>query len=333
MKRIILIVLGIAAVGGLIFAYVQMSKERAAEAEREKPVATESKVTRNAAGETVVTLNEESQKRLALETAPLASAQLQPEAKGYGRALDPTPLSTLAADMVAARATAEASQKDRDRLKTLSVRQNASERALQAAEAAAQRDTALADSARQRLVAAWGQAIADRADLPDFVQSLSTGENALVRIDLLAGELLKSNPEGARLFLLSDENNPVEAEFVSFMPTVDAQTQGQGFLFLVKANQSRFTPGAAVLGRIRIAGEAQSGVVIPRSAVVRFNGKRWIYLQTDGQMFTRRGISEDQPLGEGWFMAQGPKSGDRVVVRGAQMLLSEEQKYQIHMGD
>lgn len=333
MKRIILIALVIAAVGGLIFAYVQMSKERAAEAEREKPVAAESKITRNAAGETVVTLNEESQKRLGLETAPLASAQLQPEVKGYGRVLDPTPLSTLAAELITARATAEASQKDRDRLKTLSVRQNASERALQAAEAAAQRDTALADSARQRLVAAWGQAIADHADLPDFVQSLSTGQNALVRLDLLAGELLKSNPQGARLFLLSDENNPVEAEFVSFMPTVDAQTQGQGFLYLVKSNQFRFTPGAAVLGRIRIAGEAQSGAVIPRSAVVRLNGKPWVYLQTDNETFARRAISENEPLGEGWFMAQGPRSGDRVVVRGAQMLLSEEQKYQIHMGD
>ena len=103
--------------------------------------------------------------------------------------LDPTPLSSLAADLIAARATADASQKEWERLKILSVRQNASERALQAAEAAAQRDNALADSARQRLLTAWGKAIADWPDLRDFVQALSTGDHALVRIDLLAGEL------------------------------------------------------------------------------------------------------------------------------------------------
>jgi len=58
MKRIILIAAGITAVGGLIFAYRAMSKERAAEAEREKPVAPESRVSRNANGESVVAIDE-----------------------------------------------------------------------------------------------------------------------------------------------------------------------------------------------------------------------------------------------------------------------------------
>lgn len=333
MKRIILIVVGIAAVGGLIFAYREMSKERAAEAEREKPVAAESRVSRNAAGETVVTVDQDTQTRLALEIAPLAAAQLPPEVKGYGRVLDPTPLSTLVADWVAARAAAEASQKDFERLKVLSVRQNASERALQVAEAAAQRDKALTASARQHLLAAWGKAIADRADLQSFVQSLSTAENALVRIDLLAGEHLQSEPLGVRVSSLSDENHAIEAEYLGSTPTVDAQTQGQGFLFLVKSKQFRFAPGAAVFGRIRITGEAQAGVEIPRSAVVRSGARAWVYLQTGGETFTRREASEGQSLGNGWFMARGLKPGDRVVVRGAQMLLSEEQKYQIRMGD
>lgn len=333
MKRIIVAAIGIAAVGGLIFAYRQMSKERAAEAEREKPVAAASKVTRNATGETIVTVDRETQKRLALEIVPLAAAQLPPEVKGNGRGLDPTPLSTLAADWIAARATASASRKEAERLKVLSARQNASERALQGAEATAQRDSAFAESARQHLLAAWGKAIADRADLQQFVQSLAAGETALVRIDLLPGERLKSSPLGARLFALADENNPVEAEFFSSVPTVDAQTQGQAFLFLVEANQFRFAPGAAVLARIRIAGEALNGVLIPRNAVVRFNGKPWIFLQIGDETFARREISEDQPLGDGWFMPQGPMPGERVVVRGAQMLLSEEQKYQIRMGE
>jgi multidrug efflux system membrane fusion protein len=333
MKRILLIAIAIAVAGGLIFAYLQMSKERAQEAEREKPVAAESKVSRNTNGETVITIDAETQKRLALKIEGLTAGRLPPEIKGYGRVLDPTSLSSLAADLMAARATADASQKEWDRLKVLSVRQNASERALQAAEATAQRDNAQADSSRQHLLAAWGKAIADRPDLREFVQSLSTGDRALVRIDLLAGDSLKTKPESARLFLLSDEINPVEAEFVSSMPSVDAQTQGQGFLFLVNSNRLRFAPGAAVLGYLKLAGAAQSGVLIPRNAVIRFNGKPWVYLQTGEEAFVRREISEEHPFADGWFMKEEFKPSDHVIVIGAQMLLSEEQKYQIQMGD
>ena len=333
MKKILIAIIAAVAVAVLIFAYLKMSKERAAESEREKPVASESKVSHNASGETILTMDEETEKLLALKLVPLAAMQLEPEIKGYGRVLDSAPLSSLVAELVSARATAEASQKDSERLKVLSAQNNASDRALQTTEAAAQRDRALTDSARQRLLVAWGGALAERADLAALVQSLATGENALVRIDLLAGDLLKSPPLGARLFALSDENNAVEAELLGVAPAMDAQTQGQGFLFLVKSRQPGFVAGAALLGYLKIAGEAQNGVMIPRSAVVRFGGRPWIYLQTDAHTFLRREISLESPLAEGWFAAQGMKPGDRVVVGGAQMLLSEEQKYQIHMGD
>ena len=333
MKKILIAIIAAVAVATLIFAYLEMSKERAAEREREKPVVSESKVSRNASGEIVLTMNEETQKRIALKIAPLAPMQLEPEVKGYGRVLDPAPLSSLVAELVSARATAETSQKELERLKVLSAQDNTSARALQSAEAAALRDRALADSARQHSLVAWGSAIADRAALSGLVQSLATGDNALVRIDLLAGELLKTQPLGVRLFTLSDENNAVEAEFIGTAPAVDAQTQGQGFLFLVKSRQPGFVAGAALLGYLKIAGEAQNGVMIPRAAVTRFNGKPWIYLQTGEDTFLRREISLERPLAGGWFAAQGMKPGDRVVVGSAQMLLSEEQKYQIHMGD
>ena len=333
MKKILILIIAIVAVAALIFAYLKMSKERAAESELEKPVASESKVSRNASGETVLTMDEETEKLLALKIVPLAAMQLEPEVKGYGRVLDPAPLSSLVAELVSARATAGASQKDLERLKVLSAQNNASDRALQAAEAAAQRDRALTDSARQRLLVAWGSAIADRMDLAGLIQSLASGENALVRIDLLAGELLKTPPVSGRLFALSDENNAVEAELLGVAPTMDAQTQGQGFLFLVKSRQPGFVAGAALLGYLKIAGEAQTGVMIPRSAVVRFGGRPWIYLETGEHTFLRRAISLENPLAEGWFAAQGMKPGDRVVVGGAQLLLSEEQKYQSHMGD
>ena len=333
MKKFLIVVVAAVAAAALILAYREMSSERAAEREREKPVASESKISRNASGETVLTMDDETQKRIALKIDALTPMQLEPQMKGYGRVLDPAPLASLVAELVSARATAEASQKELERLKVLSAQNNTSARALQAAEAAAQRDRALVDSVQRRFLVAWGSAIGDHPALAGLIQSLATGENALVRIDLPAGEVLKTQPLGARLFALSDESNAVEAEFIETAPAVDAQTQGQGFLFLVKSPHPGFVTGVAVIGYLKIAGTPQSGVVIPRVAVTRFNGKPWIYLQSAEDTFLRREISLERPLAEGWFVTQGMKPGDRVVVGGAQMLLSEEQKSQIQMGE
>jgi hypothetical protein len=41
-------------------------------------------------------------------------------------------------------------------------------------------------------------------------------------------------------------------------------------------------------------------------------------------VFVRRETSLTSPLGDGWFMQRGFAPGDRVVVEGAQQLLSEE---------
>ena len=333
MKKIIVAIIVLGCIGGLIVGYLLKSKERAGEAENEKPVAAESRISRNAEGETTVSIDKETQQRLALKTEALATAQLPPEVKGYGRVLDPAALSSTLSDLVSARAAAEVSGKELTRLKTLSAQDNASVRALEAAQAAADRDSAQVESMQARFVAAWGQPLANRPDLPKLIQSIASGESALVRIDLPAGNLLRTNPVGARLVALADENNPVESESLGSAPTVDAQTQGQGFLFLTKSRQPALVPGAAVIGYVETPGDVQVGVFIPSSAVVRFNGRTWIYLMASDQNFTRREISEDIPLADGWFLKERFKSGDMVVVSGAQILLSEEQKNQIRMGD
>lgn len=333
MKKALLFIVVILAAAGLITGYLLMSKERVKDAESDEPIAAKSNIGRNAAGETTVNMDDDAQKRIGLKVETLAAAQLEPERKGYGSVIDPAALSAGIAELVSARATAEASRNELARLKKLAEQNNASLSALQAAQAAADRDQAQAESARARFGIAWGSALANRADLPDFVESLASGDSALVRLDLPAGELLKTQPAGARLFALADEKNPVKAEFIGPAHKVDPQTQGQGFLFLVSSHDPAFSPGAAVVGYVQIPGKAQSGVLIPRNAVVRFNGKPWVYLQSGKDTFTRREISENEPLAGGWFINANFKPGDQVVVVGAQMLLSEEQKNQIQIGD
>jgi hypothetical protein len=306
----------------------QKEKDEAKAPAAEKSAEPESHVKHGTNGETIVTFDAATQKLMGLQTTALQAAQLTPELKGYGRVLDVAPLTSLVADLMAAQAASAASQAELARLKTLAAQNNASERSLQAAEAAAARDRSQVESMRLRLLSAWGQAIAQRPDLPAFVQSLSSLTSALVQLDLPAGQPLSSLPTGARLLALADETKAVPAEFVSPAPTVDPQMQGRGFLFLLTTNSSHLAPGAAVSGFLELPGEAQSGVELPRSAIVRFNGTTWVYLQQSEEAFERREVKLDSFLSEGWFVRERVKPGDRVVTVGAQQLLSEELKGQ-----
>ena len=73
----------------------------------------------------------------------------------------------------------------------------------------------------------------------------------------------------------------------------------------------------------------QSGVIVPREAVVRTEGTGWVYVQNaGGEAYTRMEILLDHPGESGWFISQGMTTNDYVVVTGAQQLLSEELKGQ-----
>jgi len=311
-----------ALLAGVIVALLTDCSKTGEEKELEKSKAEESRVKRGTNGETIVTLEPETQKRIGLKVEIPAPAQWEPEVKGYGRVLDPAPLAALVAELDSARAAAEASRQEYERLKLLAEQSNASARALQTAEAATKRDQLLVESLRAKLVQGWSRAMTERSDLAVFVKSLRLGEAALVRIDLPAGETLKSSPASARLISLDEQEPAVSANFFDAATAVDPQTQGQGFLFLVRGNS--LAPGAAITGYLKISGEPLSGVVVPRPAVLRHQGKAWVYAQTGDDSFTRREITLDRPVENGWFVSSGVVARDPVVVSGAQTILSEE---------
>jgi hypothetical protein len=302
----------------------QKSGETPASAGSEKK--EESRVTHGTNGETIIKLDAETQKLMGLQTAVLSSAELNPEIKGFGRVLDTAPLASLVADLMSASAASHASQAELERLKALAAQNNASARALQAAEAAAVRDGTQTEAARLKLVAGWGSAIAARQDLAAFVRSLGSLESALVQISVSPDRLVKQEPTGARISTISDETKPVSAQFISPAPSVDPQVQGQGFLFLISPNPSRLAPGAAVTGFLEAPGEKQTGVAVPRNAIVRFNGTAWVYVQTGDETFERTEARLERPLQDAWFVRGGLKPETKVVTTGAQQMLSEELK-------
>ncbi len=327
--KFFLTLITVIVIGGLIFVYAKKNKERTVEQAHEGAITTESKTAKGTNGENILTLNDETQKRIALKVEPLIATNFTKEIVGYGRVLDPTSLAEQGAELASARVAAEVSRQEYDRLKTLG--ENTSVRALQTAAANSRRDELAVETAKIKMKLAWGQALAERDDLPEFLKVIVSSEKSLVRIELSPGETLPSNPIGARITSLNGAET-VEAEFLGASPKIDAQTQGQGFLFLTKSKAVGLSPGAAVTGFIKVSGDALKGVVVPRSAVVRHDGKAFIYLKISAENFARREVNLETPTTAGWFISN-LSADDPVVISGAQTLLSEESKAQFRLGD
>ena len=113
------------------------------------------------------------------------------------------------------------------------------------------------------------------------------------------------------------------------VPGLSSAARGPTLLFRVQTKGLSVRPGAAVVAHLPAPGGVRTGVMIPRSAVVRLVGKPWVYVQTDAESFLRRELSGAEPLDGTWFAPAGFQPGERVVVDGAQVLLSEELKAQI----
>ena len=71
-----------------------------------------------------------------------------------------------------------------------------------------------------------------------------------------------------------------------------------------------------------------NGVVIPSSAVVWYAGTPWAYFKEVDNQFIRKPISAEAEVDTGWFNSTFD-ADSVVVVKGAQLLLSEEFKYLI----
>ena len=320
------------AIAALIYGYGRMGRERDTDENADQPIASASRVLHEPNGETIVSLDKQAQQLIGLQTATLSAATQPPEIRAYGRVLDPAPLVTTVSDIASERAAVDASAKEYERLKALAQTQNASAKALEAADAAMKRDQIALQAAQANLIAMWGKAIAEEPNLRVFVQSLARLETVLVRLNLPTGETATLSPAGARLHL-PGTSEPIAARFLSLAPTTDPQVQGEGFLFVVTNASARLTPGLALTGFLELPGEPRQGVIIPDSAVVRSAERAWVYLQNDETNFTRREITIDDPVSGGWFVTNNMAPGARLVVTGAQMLLSEERKGKIKLED
>jgi hypothetical protein len=304
----------------ILFACAVFVLSQAARGDNEAPIKSGAvQIQHGANGEVILTLDETTQKRINLVVANPSLSEWQPEITAFGRVADPLVFTAAAADYETARAAAAASQNDLERTKSLAAQENASSRTLEAAQATAARDSFALQSQRAKFTAEWGSKLAAQTNLAEYAEHLQAGDISLVKVTLPSGTFLNQLPGPAKIFIFNYENNFVVAGVADSL-SVDPTTQMQMLLFSVK---QKLPPNVAVAARVKLVEKPAVGVTIPSAAILRYDNKGWVFVQTGAKDYSRRQIPLDNAVAGGFFSAELSPT-NRIVVTGAQTLLSAE---------
>ncbi|MBF6568800.1 MAG: hypothetical protein IVW54_07990 [Candidatus Binataceae bacterium] len=286
-------------------------------------------------GDVVVTLKPNQQTHINLRTAMLAPVNRERQAIAYGVILDPVPLAALDARLASDRAALEASRAEFTRAQLLhSEKQNVSLKEFQSARATFQSGQVQLNLLNQRMADEWGSAIAamPQTQRAKLIDNLISREEAIIQVSIPARQSLGQAADSAEVTVLGAQAQPLLASAIWPAPSVDPNLQGQGFLMRVKTQGFPLRPGAAVSARLE-SSSADRGVVVPSAAVVRTGEAAWAYVQVTPTQFERRRLAGGTMTAGGWFVMRDFAPGDRVVIAGAQVLLSEEFKSEIQVED
>jgi hypothetical protein len=278
-----------------------------------------------------VSIDDTGRERIDLATAALEPARSEGALDVQARVLDPIPLVDAVLARAAARATSEPARREVERVRALSRdAQNASQRDLEAAEAAWRKAQLEQGAAQARLIASFSVELAERPDLEALVASLASRRTALARVELPAGVAAPGPPAGLQLRSVTGTKREGEGALVGEAPTTDPQLQGLAWLALIEHEPP--PPGTALAGRLALPDLTRTGLRVPEDAVVRQDGGAFVYVEISHDVFERRSVTLERALPGAWLGTGSIAAGDAVVVRGAQELLSAERGV-AHAGD
>ncbi len=293
-------------------------------------------------GQPAISITEEQQNLSGLQIKELHPVKYQTEMMAYGQVVDLKPLLEIrsryfkaAAAHKIAKADFQQAQQTLDRLRHLHRNDAISTRKLQtqesqwqAARAQLDADHYAINSIRETAMLEWGQTLSDWAlsvDSAPFSQLINR-QLTLLQITLPPNRHL---PESIRKIFFDRQgvrHTAKKADLLAPAPRTDKAYQGETYFFMT---DHELRSGMNITAWIPQPQDSLTGVIIPASAVVRHLGQMYVYLKTGEEQFNRRKISRTLNAKEGYFVENGIEPGEKLVTRGAQMLLSEEFRGQI----
>ena len=299
-------------------------------------------------GMTTITVSPATQAQSDITVTSLKSSNYQTSLSSYGNVMAIDGLLEMRSKYMAAKAEADISRAalvrnkaEYNRLHELNLDdKNVSDKAVaialadlkgEEAKAAAAESTAknVADSMRQT----WGEALTklaiDKGTNP-LLQNLIDYKEVLIQVILPFDATEPANNSSLNVAPTASPSHIIKADFISRAPLSNATIQGKTYFYHAKTTDLR-AGMQVVVANIKQASNASSkpGVIIPNNAGVWYGGKPWVYRKVGLDRFYRIPVNTDIDVENGWFYKGGLKPGDQLVTNGAQLLLSEEFKYQI----
>ena len=338
LKRLIMAAATVAAIAVLIVGYVHGRQETAADEKQEQAPAAPSRVSVEA-GQSVIALDAAAQAASGMQTKPLSATTQHRQLLENAIVLSVQSLTQLrttylseVAQIDRAKAALEASQPEYERLKQLfEENQNVAAKTVQAAEATWHSDQVNLRAANEALQLndiltrqTWGKAVAKWvSDGSPALDLVLAQKHLLLQVSFSLGGYAAPPRVSAQL----PSGKIQSAGFVSAYPSVDPRIQTASFLYVTPATPE-LAPGMTLTVLVPV-GSIARGVILPAGAIVWWQGKAWAYVQTAPERFARREVPTDMPVNNGWFVSGSFEPGEKVVIRGAQQLLSEEFRSQI----
>ncbi len=171
-----------------------------------------------------------------------------------------------------------------------------------------------------RFVTQWGAQLRQWAENhPVRLIALRQGKIRLVR--LVSSQSCNPCPKQAAI---EYHQQMIPLDYVASLPNADPVLNRAGFLFI--AENPRLPVGQRLTGWLM---QSQNAIVIPASAVVWRSGAPWVFVQTEDNLFQRRRLLAYRQGTRKWWVIDGLISGEKVVVDGAQILLSSVFREQV----
>ena len=283
--------------------------------------------------------------RAGIDVARLAPATFRDLRQGYATVLDATPLADVVRRIAEARAGAlsakarlSAADQTRQRSRVLYGKQaNVSLAQLQATEAnasSAQASGTAADAALRALTLTarlrWGPVLgAALIDATPLAERLLDRRDLLLQVTLAPGDGPATPPGTADVRIPG--RAAVAAHFVSPAARVDPAIQAPSYFYVVPAS-------SGLLSGLHLAvslpfGPSRTGALVPTDAIVWAHGQAWAYREQGADDFVPTPIAMAHPAPDGGAIVTSLPPGTRLVVRGAQLLLSEAARAQLQGSD
>ncbi len=303
-------------------------------------------------GAATLVLSTASQQQSGIKTSPLVSTAYQASTASFASVESIDSLLELRTRYLAAiadghviRSSMASRQQNVKRLEWLNQDdKNVSDSAVQEAQALLHAEQAkltasntLAQSIHDSMQQQWGATLAlwaTQTEPNSPLQALTQYQSVLLKVTLP----FAVSPDKKTVLHVAQIGGQAiaQASLVSDAPQADSTLQGKTYFYLAPAKNLR--TNMRLSARLDSQNKASTGVIVPHEAVVWFANQAWVYqkLRSDQpgtDKFVRRLISTEveieSPSMSGWYNTSGLAAGDELVSRGAQLLLSEELKYQI----